>query len=273
MSYRPKMIAEIGSNHCGDMARAFQLIASAKGLGFGAVKFQAIRADMYAEPLQKDDPRILPPRLIRDLARQARVVGIDFGLTVFAIEDVDQYQDLVAYWKISSYDWLREDLVRSALATAIPVLISAGLMNDIDLKSFCERFKHEILGGNLTILHCVSEYPAEAHRVGLERLNSNFANCPVDGYSDHTVSDGVIHRAVWEFGADPIELHFDLDDQEGLETRHSWRETRAKTLMGDLAAGYIATGRFGVNPKERAWRADPSDGKRPLQRFRENNGK
>jgi len=266
MSYRPKMIAEIGSNHCGDLGRAFQLIAAAKSLGFSAVKFQAIRADMFAEALSPQDRRILPPRMIRDISRQARVVGIEFGLTIFAISDVDQYQDIVGFWKISSYDWLREDLIRAALETGLPVLISTGLMNDLDLHGFSERFRSDIMGRKLTILHCVSEYPAEAHRVGLERLNQ------VRGYSDHTVSEGVIHRAVWEYGADPIELHFDLEDREGIETRHSWNESKARRLMEALAEGYVATGRFGVNPKERAWRADPEDGKRPLKRFREEAG-
>jgi N-acetylneuraminate synthase len=84
--------------------------------------------------------------------------------------------------------------------------------------------------------------------------------------------------AAWRrWGSDCLELHFDLDGL-GAEARHSWRPEDVDLLLrhwesasrGDFAS-FDGTGIKAPQPRElaeRLWRADPTDGLRPLKEAR-----
>ena len=128
---------------------------------------------------------------------------------------------------------------------------------------------------DLTLLHCVSGYPApvaEANLAAIETLRHHFA---VEvGWSDHTVTPGVIYRAAHRWQASMIEFHLDL---EGLgaefETGHCWLPDRIGHVIRTINEGLLSdgTGEKLPTPSElpdRDWRADPEDGLRPLKRKR-----
>ncbi|NQS89066.1 N-acetylneuraminate synthase family protein, partial [Patescibacteria group bacterium] len=99
-------------------------------------------------------------------------------------------------------------------------------------------------------------------------LNINF------GWSDHTVSPSVIYRAVHQYGVKYVEFHLDLDGKgEEYSTGHCWLPEQIKTVIKTIEDGFIADGSGEIEPTpselaDRDWRADPSDGLRPLKNIR-----
>jgi N-acetylneuraminate synthase len=94
------------------------------------------------------------------------------------------------------------------------------------------------------------------------------------GWSDHTVSPGVIHRAVHRWGASLIEFHLDLDGL-GAEyaAGHCWLPYEMAAVIREVRAAEAADGNGLKVPMaselpDREWRADPSDGLRPLRDVR-----
>lgn len=283
-------IAEISSNHNGDLGRCRRLIAEAARVGCTGVKFQLFRVDRLFAPeilrVSADHRRRrrweLPLRFLPELSAAARDAGLKFGCTPFDLEAVDELAPHVDFLKVASYElpWL--DLIHTCAATSLPLIVSTGMADageawaavDAALESGCR---------DLTLLHCVSRYPVPEHACNLaaigtlrEMMAANFApDWPEvafkTGWSDHSVSPGVIGRALRHWAADAIEFHFDLEGR-GAEFGggHCWLpETIEPVIAGGYAPvspGCDGTGRVAPLPEdlaERAWRADPSDGLRP----------
>jgi len=133
----------------------------------------------------------------------------------------------------------------------------------------------DVLDGDVTLLHCVSGYPtppAEANLAAIATLRDRFGR-PV-GWSDHTGLEAVVLRAVLHWGASDVELHIDLDGTGFEAGEHNWTPTRLLALHDAIARGERAAdtsfdgdGRKAPQPSELddvPWRADPSDGLRPL---------
>lgn len=77
----------------------------------------------------------------------------------------------------------------------IPVIISVQFSLDVPQ------------GYNITLLHCVPEYPAELRAYPL--------NCK--RYSDHTKGLELYKREIDSYGIEIIEMHYTLDDSTGLD--------------------------------------------------------
>jgi N-acetylneuraminate synthase len=94
------------------------------------------------------------------------------------------------------------------------------------------------------------------------------------GWSDHTVSPAVILRAVGKWNAPMVEFHLDLD-KAGAEyaAGHCWLPEEMAPVIALVRAGERADGTGFKEPlpselPDRDWRADPSDGMRPLKHIR-----
>jgi len=279
---KPKFIAEVASNHNQDAERALAFVDRAAALGFDAVKFQLFRIDRLFAPeilarsrqhrARKDWE--LPLDFLPELAGRCTARGIDFACTPFDLEAVAALEPYVAFYKIASYELLWHDLLKACAGTGKPVVISTGnaIPEEIGAAVDCLR---EAGCANPTVLHCSSAYPtspAAANLAAMETIRG-LTGCPV-GWSDHTRSEGVITRAIHRWGAEVIELHFDLDP-DGVESPagHCWLPAEIERLFANLAQGLAADG-DGVkqpNDEERAdreWRADPVDGLRPMKHLR-----
>lgn len=283
-------IAEISSNHNGDLARCRRLITEAARVGCTGVKFQLFRIDRLFAPeilrVSANHRRRrrweLPLRFLPELSAAARDAGLQFGCTPFDLDAVDELAPHVDFLKVASYElpWL--DLIHACASTSLPLIVSTGMADageawaavDAALESGCR---------DLTMLHCVSRYPVPEHACNLaaigtlrEMMASNFAPDWPEvafkaGWSDHSVSPGIIGRALRHWAADAIEFHFDLEGR-GAEFGggHCWLpETIAPVIDGAFAPvspECDGTGRIAPLPEdlpERGWRADPSDGLRP----------
>lgn len=285
-----EFIAEISSNHNGDLGRCRKLIVEAARVGCTGVKFQLFRIDkLFAPEILRVSARHrerrrweLPLRFVPELAAVARDAGLKFGCTPFDLDAVEALAPHVDFLKVASYElpWL--DLVHACAATGRPLIVSTGMGDAAEAWSAVEAAL-ESGCSDLTVLHCVSRYPVPPHDCNLaaigtlrEMMAANFADDWPEvafktGWSDHSVSAGVIGRALRHWAADVVEFHFDLDgDGAEFAGGHCWLPA---TIAPVIAGGFTpvspdcdGSGRIAPLPEdlaERGWRADPSDGLRP----------
>lgn len=279
----PVFVAEVSSNHHRDLERCFAFIDTAAAIGCDAVKFQLFRIDELFAPeiLARSEAHRqrkaweLPPEFLAPIAERCRRVGLGFSCTPFYLEAVEQLRCHVDFFKIASYELLWDDLLLACAATGKPVVLSTGMAMPAEIDHAVAVLRS---GGcrDLTLLHCVSGYPAppaECNLAAIETLRRRFG-CPV-GWSDHSVSSGVVQRAAHRWRAAMIEFHLDLEgDGDEFRTGHCWLPEPMKQLIGSIHAGREADGDGikGTSPSEaadRLWRADPADGLRPLTEVRE----
>ena len=276
-------IAEISSNHHRDLHRSFQFIDAAANAGCAAVKFQLFKIEQLFSPEilarsekhRKRKEWELPLEFLPKLAQHCRKVGIEFSCTPFYLDAVAELEPYIDFYKIASYELLWDDLLAACAKTGKPIILSTGM-------ALMEEIQHavEVLRNNgcasPTLLHCTSAYPtpyAEANLAAIETIRQA-TECEV-GWSDHTVEPAVIHRAIHHWGTKVIEFHLDLDGKgEEFGAGHCWLPDQIGAVIKDVSKSFIADGSGVKEPvpselSDRLWRADPSDGLRPLKELRE----
>ncbi len=281
---RVAFVAEVSSNHNGSLDRCLAFIDTAVRIGCTAAKFQLFRVDRLFAPeilTRSEEHRRrreweLPEEFLPHLAARCRERGIGFGCTPFDLDAVDTLSPLVDFFKIASYELLWGDLLAACARTGKPVVLSTGMATLEEVRRAVETLRTHGCT-ELTLLHCVSGYPAPPDQCNLAAMDTlrNAFGCPV-GWSDHSVDPAVIHRAVHRWNASMVEFHLDLEG-EGAEFggRHCWLPGPIGDVIRSVATGVAAdgTGRKEPTPPElgdRDWRADPEDGLRPLRHMRRN---
>ena len=222
------IIAEAGVNHNGSLSMAKDLIRTAKECGADIVKFQTAKLDSLVsrfapmaeyqrentgrEESQKEMLKrlLLPFEAFPVLAEYCQSVGIRFLSTPFDLESISFLNDLQELWKIPSGEITNLPYLRTIGRTGKPVILSTGMSEPAEIAA-AVRILRDNGTGNITLLHCTTEYPAPPEEVNLramETLRREF-ELPV-GYSDHT--QGIeIPIAAAALGAVVIEKHFTLD--------------------------------------------------------------
>ena len=277
-----KFIAEVSSNHHCDLSRSFDFIDTAADAGCSAVKFQLFKIDQLFSPEvlarseshRKRKEWELPLEFVPELAKRCSDVGVEFSCTPFYLDAVNELEPYVAFYKIASYELLWDDLLAACARTGKPIILSTGM-------ALLGEIQHavEVLRKNgcpsPTLLHCTSAYPTpytEANLAAIETIRQA-TGCEV-GWSDHTVEPAVIHRAIHHWGAKVIEFHLDLDGKgEEYASGHCWLPDQIGAVIQDVNKAFLADGNGIKEPvpselADRLWRADPSDGLRPLKELR-----
>ena len=276
-----RLCAEIGSNHNGSLERALELVKTAADCGFTAVKTQAWHVEelfspeaLKARPALRERRRFeVPPTWHMVLEQAARPHDLYYGVTPCSLAALDECRGFADWLKVSSYSILDRALLKAIGEAGRPIVLSTGMATLEEVRDASLWFRE------LTLLHCVSAYPAPPYEANLRcirTLRETFGR-PV-GWSDHTCSPLVVGRALNAYGADMLEVHWDLDDRLGAETAHSWTPHTWKDFQGspksaDLSCYYACDGSGKKVPTvsesiERDWRADPSDGLRPMKAIR-----
>lgn len=284
----PRFVAEVSSNHQCDLDRALRFVDRAAEIGCDGVKFQLFRIDeLFAPEILRQSATHrarrkweLPVRFLPSIAKRCRDRGVAFGCTPFYLDAVPALAPFVDFLKIASYELLWDDLLASCAETGLPLVLSTG-MATLDEVAHAAAVIEGAGGRDLTLLHCVSGYPAPAAAANLAAidtlaaLDTGFDRLSIRaGWSDHTVEPGVIQRAAHAHPTAMIEFHLDLEgDGDEFESGHCWLPDDMQETIRQVRTGFVAAGNghkapADVEDEERSWRADPSDGLRPLRGLR-----
>ena len=282
MNASPNFIAEVSSNHHQNLERCLAFIDTAARIGCAAVKFQLFKIDQLfapeilarSETHRKRKDWELPLAFLPELAQRTRDHGIQFSCTPFYLDAVPALEPFVDFYKVASYELLWDDLIRACAGTGKPLILSTGMATLPEIQHAVVTAR--IAGcANLTLLHCISGYPTAPHECNLAAIETlrNVCGCPV-GWSDHSVSPAVLYRAIHRWGATIVEFHLDLEGEgEEFATGHCWLPEQMQAVIQTIQTGLAADGTGDKQPAlselpDRDWRADPTDGLRPLLEIR-----
>jgi sialic acid synthase SpsE len=132
-------------------------------------------------------------------------------------------------------DCTNTHLLKYIAQTGKPIYLSTGMATLDEIANTIEYLK-EKKSGPITLLHCISIYPAMAGDLNLHIIPflKHLFDLPV-GYSDHYPGTTACLAAAM-MGAEVIETHFTLDSsKEGGDHRHSAEPDALKKLMVDIA--------------------------------------
>jgi len=278
-----KFIAEVSSNHQRDLSRAFEFIDASAKAGCDAVKFQLFKIDQLFAPeilarSEKHRQRKaweLPLEFLPELAARCKAAGVEFSCTPFYLAAVEELAPHVDFFKVASYELLWDGLLAACARTGKSVILSTGMATMPEIQHAVDVLKTNGCTAP-TLLHCTSAYPtpyAEANLAAIQTIREQ-TGCPV-GWSDHTVEPAVLHRAIHRWGAPVIEFHLDLDGKgEEFAAGHCWLPDQIGAVIRDVKKAYVADGHGVKEPvpaelSDRQWRADPTDGLRPLKAIRD----
>ena len=222
------IIAEAGVNHNGDINTAKKLVDVAYAAGADIVKFQTFTLDGVVSKnaqmaeyqkvntgvagSQKDMLRkfVLQKQDYIDIANYCRDVGIRFLSTPFDIDSVFFLDGLQDMWKIPSGDITNYPYLVKIAKTGKDIILSTG-MSTLDEVDDALGVLRSNGSGNITLLHCTTNYPTPMQDVNLKAMWALRDHCKLPvGYSDHTKGIEVPVAAV-AMGATVIEKHFTLD--------------------------------------------------------------
>ncbi len=267
----PYFIADIASNHDGDIDRAFRLIELARECGADAAKFQNFKAptivsrqgfaslgtmlshqaswkksvyEVYEECSLEED---WSPRL----KEKCDEVGLEYMTSPYDFNAVDYVAPYVNAYKIGSGDITWLEILEYIAAKNKPVLLATGASSLADV----QRAADTILKRNnkLVLMQCNTNYTAspENYRyVNLNVLKTYAELYPglILGLSDHTPGHATVLGAI-ALGARVIEKHFtDNNDRSGPDHQFSmnpstWKEMieHSKRLFYSLGDGIKRT--------------------------------
>ncbi|HET8810829.1 MAG TPA: N-acetylneuraminate synthase family protein [Flavobacteriaceae bacterium] len=143
----------------------------------------------------------------------AKKKGLDFVETLCAVNCLSLLRLFTPdKLKVASRDLTNLPLLEALAETKIPMILSTGMAGKKELDTaltVINKFHDEI-----SILHCVSEYPTQYQHVNLNTIKYLQKNYPdyCIGYSDHTIGIATPLAAV-AMGAQIIEKHITIDRQ------------------------------------------------------------
>jgi N,N'-diacetyllegionaminate synthase len=222
-------IAEIGSNHGQSKETVKKLIDHSVEAGFDAIKFQIYDAEQVfsKDVLTSDvgldnlygvkpwwevarDVILMPRDWFGEMFAYVRSKGKIPLCAIHRVEDAEfllQY-DLPAF-KIASIDLNYMRLLEQLVPYEKPFIVSTGMAYLSEIDETMRFLKSH--NADVTLLHCVSQYPAKPSEMNLNNLKlfQQAFNVPV-GLSDH--STGVVSSVVSVgLGASVVEKHITLD--------------------------------------------------------------
>lgn len=238
----PFIIADIGSNHNGDIELGKRMIDAAAENGADSIKFQAFGLDLFSEVCYENDPRreaviesnsalryhltvkhknnlkkemeqyVVSKDMLRKFKEHCDQKGILFTCTPFNKDIADFLVDELGMEviKIASMEVNNYPFLKYLANKQKPIILSTGMASLIEIIKAVEVITKT---GNkqLSLLHCVSTYPPKEENVNLNNLDllRKTFDFPI-GWSDHTIGLTIPLASVVK-GVSIIEKHFTLD--------------------------------------------------------------
>lgn len=235
-----KIVAEIGTSHGGNIEKAKKLIDTAIEGGAHYVKFQWVYADEILHPetgfvklpggLTRLYDRFkeleVPASFFEECLKYTHSKGALFMCSPFGIRSLKELLKLkpdavkIASPELNHIPLLKElSAFRSAQKaqnqTPVETVISSGVSKLKDIERALEILGTE----NLTLLHCITFYPAPEDEYNLKLIQTLSAVFGVaTGISDHSLDPVLIPSLSCALGAKMIEKHITLSKEtDGLD--------------------------------------------------------
>jgi sialic acid synthase len=146
-----------------------------------------------------------------EVYKYAKAKGLDFVETLCAIGCLSMLKLFTPdKLKVASRDLTNLPLLAALAETEVPMIVSTGMSGKKELDEAIDTITK--YHSNLSILHCVSQYPTDPKNVNLNTIKyllNNYGKYVI-GYSDHTIGISAPVAAV-AMGAKIIEKHITLD--------------------------------------------------------------
>lgn len=246
------VIAEAGINHNGNISLACRLAEEAKKAGADIVKFQTFVSEKLvtknaekAEYQEKNDSNGKQLEMLKKyelsyddfikLRDYCRRINIGFLSTAFDLDSVDfLYSINMNMWKIPSGEVTNLPYLIKIAKFHEPIIMSTGMCEIDEIEEAIKVLK-ENGAGEISLLHCTTEYPAPFEDVNLKAMLTLKEKFGVNvGYSDHTKGIEVPIAAV-SLGATIIEKHFTLDrNMEGPDHKASLEPNELKQMVDSI---------------------------------------
>ncbi len=218
------IIAEIGINHNGSVDIAKKLIDWAAIAGCDAVKFQKRTPELCVPKDQWDKERNTPwgkmsyidykrktefgKEEFEIIDRYCKQKGIDWFASAWdepSIDFLEQFDPVM--YKFASASLTDFDLIKRALATGRPIMLSTGMSTENEIEEAINLTGTE----DVMIAHSTSAYPCHPSELNLRMVTTLQAkyDTPV-GYSGHETGLAPTLAAV-SLGARFVERHVTLD--------------------------------------------------------------
>lgn len=264
---KPRVVAEIGCNHKGDLELAKEFIKVAKiYANADVVKFQKRDVETWAKrfPEQYNAPHPNPENAYGNTYKEHRE-NLEFDLEQNRI--LKEYCDEIgitystSVWDMKSAQEivsLKPELIKipSACNTNLEMLewlcdnydgeihISTGMTTNKEIDDIVELFEKKGKNKNLVLYNCTSGYPVPAEDVCLLEIKNLIAKygdkVKEIGFSGHHLGIA-IDIAAYTLGATTIERHFTLDRTwKGTDHAASLEPEGLRKLVRDLNAVHKA---------------------------------
>lgn len=265
------IIAEVGINHNGDINIAKEMILKAKECGADCVKFQTFKAEEFvSNPKQtytyKSQGKEITESMLDMFKRYEfspeqwkEVIEFCCDNDIVFSSTAQNYSDLIflltvtdlPFIKVGSDDLTNVQMLKKYAKHGKKMIISAGMAYASEIEDAVEAIR-SVGNEDITVLHCVSSYPAAANQVNLKKIPAIKECFGVDvGYSDHTIGSAAAVGAVC-FGATVVEKHFTLDnDMAGPDHWFAADVEDLKKYVEDIRAVEISIGSSTLKPTEK----------------------
>lgn len=146
-----------------------------------------------------------------EVYKHAKAKGLDFIETLCAIGCMSMFRLFTPdKLKVASRDLTNLPLLEALAETRLPIILSTGMAGKKELDDALDIItRHH---DNISILHCVSQYPTHPDNLNLNTiryLKENYPDYKI-GFSDHTIGISAPIAAVG-MGAEIIEKHITID--------------------------------------------------------------
>ena len=265
----PYIIAEISANHNGKIENAFKIIDLAKRAGANAIKMQTYTPDTITLKSTKPDFQIkeglwagtslyelykkafTPWDWHKELFDYANTQDISIFSTPFDFSAIELLESLDApAYKIASFECIDLPLIREVASTGKPLIISTGMANQREIHDAVNTALKYGSGG-LTLLHCISGYPAPADNYNLHTIKDMKSRFGVHvGLSDHTMDNTTAIAAV-ALGAVMVEKHVTLNrNGGGPDDSFSLEENGLRELCSSTRTAWQSLGKVNYERTE-----------------------
>lgn len=246
------IIAEVGTNHNGDINLALELISVAKECGADCVKFQTYTPseclsedkdfEYYSngKKIIESEFELLNRLVLKEddwikIQEHCKKENIIFMTTIQDEVDLDLMMKLgLSSIKKGSDDFNYLPNLVNVAKTGLPLILSKGMATAEEVDEVIKTLLP--INNKISIMHCVSVYPAKSELLNLKQILTLKKKYPeiVWGYSDHSIGTLACSNAV-ALGAKVIEKHYTLDKKlDGPDHWFSSDPEEFKKLVDDI---------------------------------------